>query len=1677
MVNEKTILPWIAVNEMMDDVYREKIISDALEYYSLASPDLRRFALKILKKTIKPDGFRSFIKAPVRITKPIAVNEMQSSNDVATAIICLWAEKQDAIIKELADAARETGTQFDKEWSWQKAQAGFIALDDIQELYQLAGTISKDKTKTEKDHYLLAALWLSNGITTQNDSQVKIPLETNTMETEKVTENTIENNLAPPRDTFPKQGVVLETSDANEFTSADTDTLEKMSLDELFVYWEEQSDNTEKFRSKALSQIDKLKTATSTEVPKVIRKKLDDFDENLSKWEENYSSLGELLLSLREKFSYEFQLRPGIEENPLSVSAFLDVENDLSLEEKTSAIPEIFSLIKEYDQKRKKLLSELENLRPKLRLIEESLELWYENTSLFEKTLPLLENAEDLSIADIQNHIDNIKQMHNEGKERVEQARELSISRIIDTLSNIEQISGENVDEIGKLDERGNTSKKLRELDDKKLQSRETQILNKYNQLLEDQSSEGSQELATQLKAEWSDKVYVDLLKELASENKNIEVLLLELATNTAKPRSTKLEFESHIVKSMFSGVSEISPNNPFLFINQLARPFFTGWLAKEKLARVEKCILALAVNASSNHNLPEGFLWDIEAEWPAPEMKNWKKVWETLLLSGGEIEVFTDKKQLEAQITLEKKYSDVHKLFTKDGGHYLKLAGMKSTRHRKMMTDSVMPKFQKHFNDLQKIKEEIESANERQKHGLLNKLEKNINELTSFFEPKELDDVYDAAVYAHEINDVSFHEKVCKRIISDLSEKILSYGEWVLKNGNIRLARQEGVVYQNLLAELKTHTEINPIVIPALEKISQESIPKYVPSDNDDEHKQGEDKIVSRLLSTSSYITRFPKTISLLINHPFGWEEIRRALISDIASPKDIPSATKILLDENVTSQVRLIVEQLSLENQKRVQSLHHTLERKTIDLENTFIELGGENKAITLALKLGRWGYLSEFLAREIDTLQKKSTEEHQTYLEHSFSFRSRINNLDDKCFKEKAEIPIDIYPALKEALEVARQVSEEINLFPQLEKHLEEIEYRLNRKAWDNNTGKDEITESTLELKKLLSGNTTEEQDDYAIKDILDAFDTKTQQDKPFATTIEESKKETRANILYSWEKTKKTKSFLKKDMNQMDENNIRELFSYFARMISMDRVRKNIVPFVPPDFIYELWKLRYPRTVALKKTCVLIALPGDSPSKDDIQELEEFLERDNTLASHFVFLFIPGDSTRVTKRLDSKRKQGLVLINETALKKILLAEIEHNFTPLDKLRPMMLNAIQGNADIFTVNQSVNSRTSIFVGRDSLIDRIATSGDNYAIYGGRRIGKSSVIKAIENRLKHRNQKVISTSLEGEDKYTEEHISKILAHRMGLQYELGKTFDLKTALFNYFEENPDKSIVLILDEIDRYIAENPKRHILIETLRATSERFEDRFRVIIAGFMNLYDCLENRGPYSPSSNPWGRMLNADAPLGNLKPSSAEKIVKVGFRSILGWEFSHRTIPRKIVEKTGGHPAFVQHFCMKLQERVNNRGDQIINMEDVDAVYSDDDPTNSFIAYVNDTLAMNFVDHLYLDGTFGNEIENDLIESVPRYLLAYLATLYGKSQSFTFDQIVEIANSSEPPIPESIFARSLNLLKVTSVIREKSTHLYEFTVPDYPDILNRLGESHLNSIEGNLKKFLKKVL
>ncbi len=171
-------------------------------------------------------------------------------------------------------------------------------------------------------------------------------------------------------------------------------------------------------------------------------------------------------------------------------------------------------------------------------------------------------------------------------------------------------------------------------------------------------------------------------------------------------------------------------------------------------------------------------------------------------------------------------------------------------------------------------------------------------------------------------------------------------------------------------------------------------------------------------------------------------------------------------------------------------------------------------------------------------------------------------------------------------------------------------------------------------------------------------------------------------------------------------------------------------------------------------------------------------------------------------------------------------------------------------------------------------SLVDRIANGGDNYAIYGGRRIGKSSVMKAVEQRLEKRGYRTISLSVEGEKEFGDTFISHRLSQMLDIDLDMGQSNSLKEALIKLMENDPEIKLAIFLDEIDRYIQFNTERHTLIETLRTCSDTYGNRFRVIIAGFMSLYDCLHGGGPYSTNSDPWMRMFTDNRELENFNTS-----------------------------------------------------------------------------------------------------------------------------------------------------------------------------------------------------------
>jgi hypothetical protein len=188
-----------------------------------------------------------------------------------------------------------------------------------------------------------------------------------------------------------------------------------------------------------------------------------------------------------------------------------------------------------------------------------------------------------------------------------------------------------------------------------------------------------------------------------------------------------------------------------------------------------------------------------------------------------------------------------------------------------------------------------------------------------------------------------------------------------------------------------------------------------------------------------------------------------------------------------------------------------------------------------------------------------------------------------------------------------------------------------------------------------------------------------------------------------------------------------------------------------------------------------------------------------------------------------------------------------------------------------------------------------------------------------------------------------------------------------------------------------------------------------------------------------------------------HLRVQNAEKIPNEGFRGILGWRYESPMIPQWIVEHTGGHPSFVQCFCRKLQEIVSKRGDRLIRASDVDAVFRDPHPKDSFIAHVRDTLAMNLED------------------PIREFLIPWLALVFGGSPGFTRSEILDLAEETvDASISDDELSHVLDRLVVTSVIEENEPGFYQFSVPDYPLILNRLGDTaHLDDLEKKMKEHL----
>jgi len=1636
------IFPWLLVNKLMNDEYREIIVRDALIHYKQTSGSLRKFATNSFAGINVP-GFRTLFKAPVSKAAPLVIKDFQQYDRVTTAVICLWAEAQRDVIEDVKRECVNQGYYFVEPWTWQDAMIGHTAFPDDNEFHKIIEQMAEDFESPQKDHILLAELWLSQAFRFSPEEEIEVEIRDENLLANLGLDDPDPESVIDPLDLPPKDPSNKHLISEKPSTQAEEYHPEKelagKSLSEVLQAGKKILDDSSSGQKSTLGIVKNMQSSAKRGNLEKTSENFILLDDQLAKWNDfkhrkvTFAEFAAFLLS------EAFQERP-------------DLEQDKELEE--SDFSDLLGMMQDvitYDKEKTDQSRVLEQLQTDLATSKAEWFGWLEGTDdqiEADQELSSLDPATN-TLANLNSIEANLRDKIEEFATKSQEARDAALVRIqwlIDSLGEHESdrvqimIAEKTLKEYGKIDIKNLDNQQIRQ----HLISLETELA---QQSLKKQPGKNS-DLAAILLKSWESETFYDLIESLAVEHHDSDVYLFLMAVASGNYDGEPHTLSPVIFDCMLDGMASLhSSKHPFDVLGY-SLPILLRQYAFDEQTLADLAILSLAVKYRFDYALPDEVLWQIAPEWPESNMPAWKQLWVTTL-SGNICPIYSGDKQSELHEQVIQTKSKADSSFSRDGGHYVRLNSIQSKRHLSMM-GRLLDEMKEVLDDLDKQAALLGKANEGQIPGLLSRLS---NSLTDYnretLNEFAVQDMYDAGIKQESINDASpFYPKVCVRTLNNIAGTILAYGDALHNYWNIQNQQSSGINGGDLVAELEK--------LPHTSKYTKIATNMILRGHEENQESWNEvavlyclDQLLAQeMLTQPRHSLRHPRFISYIGGSSLNWPDALPILLQNIVEPLQPEEIGKHLLGQKMPNQALLLVKHLSLELQNQAQSMEKEYDRKFVSLTSELLDLGGKIDNLKLSRDIGRWGWVFYRLDEEIKILQELKASDAEKLDALSRKFREEIKSLDDAFFDISNNIPADTYSMLRKCINAAHDVIREQEHFPVLKDLIDDLKYRLEHQSWAMTPIEQSLDQFNNEIYKTSSSSL-----DRSAKSILDLLKI----DDLAAlglSRIETSSVHTRIQVLSNWLKAKNAKSVLSANLLTADITTIQEFFSSFARMMPMDRYYSGsgILLDKTAPMVIENWTLRYPKTAALNNRYVLLILPGNPPSPEDIRNIEEMIEEKEFLEYWLVLLFVPGCTENIYKRL---KRKNLTIIDETSLVKFILSEAA-GIKPVGALRPMVLNATEGNSDVFVVNQSVNSRTAIFIGRDMLVSQLAQSGDNYAIYGGRRIGKSSVLKAVRQRLDKRGYQVAFLSLEGEPSFKEEDIQKSIAKVIGISEALEETGSFKEAITNYMESNPVLHLAILLDEVDRYIAENPKRHTLIEALRSCSDQFDTRFRVIVAGFMHLYDALQGRGPYTPNSDPWQRMFTNSRELENLSPRYAEQIVREGFVSVLGWEMD-RAIPQRIVEHTGGHPAFVQAFCLKLLERIRARRDHKILPSDLDAVFQDNDPDNSFIAYVRDTLRLN-------------------LDPLSNYLILYLVIAEKDQQGFTRDEIRNIAETINHEIPEELLDRSLELLKVTSVIRERIADVYDFTVPDYISILDRLSSiADADQVEEKLVNWLKK--
>lgn len=324
----------------------------------------------------------------------------------------------------------------------------------------------------------------------------------------------------------------------------------------------------------------------------------------------------------------------------------------------------------------------------------------------------------------------------------------------------------------------------------------------------------------------------------------------------------------------------------------------------------------------------------------------------------------------------------------------------------------------------------------------------------------------------------------------------------------------------------------------------------------------------------------------------------------------------------------------------------------------------------------------------------------------------------------------------------------------------------------------------------------------------------------------------------------------------------------------------------------------------------------------------------------------------------------------------------------------------------------------KESIFFGRTEMINHIINRDPaNYLVVGGRQMGKSSLLKALE---RHYDDISVVTC------YYQSLSSEVLIPRLAamLNFESTDKPEVFATQLDSYLHTIDNNLVFLIDEADRFIKhETNNDYQVLNVLRRLSE--EGRCTFILAGFWQLYQhaVLDYQ---SPIRN-FAEILH----VGALEEEACYQLATEPMKS-MNLRYADKAIVEILVETCGQRANLIAIACQHIVSNMHSK-QRIIEEADVHNALHSDGIRNALAGWVL--------------GETENEAHYDM--------LVVYATV--TDNDFSSGELIQFLQSEGVKVNIGELDRTLARLELAYILgKNQSTGRYSYRVPLFIEMMLR---------------------